>query len=190
MNYMSLFSLVAYAATETHEATEAGGLAALGLDIRALAFQVFNFAILLFLLRLFAYRPILKILTDRRQRIEESLRSAEAIETAKADLTKQTQTIVAQARHDANAILSTSKQEALRLIQAAEARAKVKAAQALKAGQAQLDQDITETKARLKHETAALVALATEAIIDVKLDAANDTELIKKAVAAAKAQLP
>ncbi len=49
----------------------------LGLDWRLLLSQAANFLILLIVLRVFAYRPILNMLKERRARIEEGLTKAE-----------------------------------------------------------------------------------------------------------------
>ena len=48
----------------------------LGLDWKLLLSQAVNFLLLLFLLRKFAYLPLLKILKERRARIEEGLAKA------------------------------------------------------------------------------------------------------------------
>lgn len=45
-----------------------------------LAAQVVNFLILLFILKRFLYKPILKVLEQRKKRIEEGLKNAEEIE--------------------------------------------------------------------------------------------------------------
>ena len=45
-----------------------------------LAAQVVNFLILLFILKKFLYGPILKVLSERRKKIEDSLKNVEEIE--------------------------------------------------------------------------------------------------------------
>jgi len=51
-------------------------LQALGLDIRILSAQLINFAVLLFVLWRFGYKPILKFLDDRKDQIEKGVDDA------------------------------------------------------------------------------------------------------------------
>ena len=55
-----------------------GLIYALGIDGRILLAQLFNFAILVFILWRFAYKPVLNILEERRLKVEKSLDDAEA----------------------------------------------------------------------------------------------------------------
>lgn len=52
----------------------------LGLDWKLLLSQAVNFLLLLVLLRQFAYKPLLKVLKERRAKIEEGLAKAEEAE--------------------------------------------------------------------------------------------------------------
>lgn len=49
----------------------------LGVNIPVLIAQLINFTALLILLRLFVYKPVLKMLDERRTRIQEGLSAAE-----------------------------------------------------------------------------------------------------------------
>lgn len=52
----------------------------LGIDWRLLTSQAVNFLLLLVILRAFAYKPLLKLLKDRREKIEEGVVRAEEAE--------------------------------------------------------------------------------------------------------------
>src|SRR5688500_12596293 len=100
------FITIAQAATEAHTAAEAsGGIGALGVDWRALLFHVFNFALLLGLLRAFAYKPIMAVLEQRRQKIEESLKNAATIAATKASLEQEQRAVLAHARTEAQRLV-------------------------------------------------------------------------------------
>lgn len=183
-----IFALIAHAATETHQAAEAAGIGAIGLDARALVFQLVNFAVLLLLLRLFAYKPILKVLQSRQRTIEESLKNATEIEQAKAQLQVEQQRLIKEARLQAQDIAAQATTRAASIIAAAEAEAHQRAEQIIVQGEAKLAQETMQLKAELKHETLQLVAEATEAIIDIKLDPKQDAALIEQAVAQAQSK--
>lgn len=165
-----------------------GGIGALGLDARALLWQVVNFALLLGLLRLFAYKPVLKILESRRQKVAESLRTADELAAEKVALEQRVTQVVREAQSKAQQIILASEQRAKAIVTAAEATAHEKAVDILKHAEAQLAQEVAIVRQELKRETLQLVALATEKLLNEKLDVAKDERLIKAAVAAVEAE--
>lgn len=61
--------------------------------------QVVNFLILLFILKRFLYKPILKVLDERKKRIEDSLKNAEEIERRLIEIaSKEAESILRSAR--------------------------------------------------------------------------------------------
>ena len=166
-----------------------GGIGALGLDGRALLFQVINFALLLGLLRLFAYKPVLRILEQRRQKVEESLRTADELAAAKIAFEQRVTQVVQEAHAKAQQIIAASEQRAKAAVAAAEAEAQQKAATILKQTQAQLAQEALSVRAELKRETLQLEAQATEKLLGERLDTDQDERLIAEAVAAAEQEL-
>lgn len=186
---MLTFVHIAHAATETYQAApEAGGISALGLDAKALLFQLVNFALLLGLLRAFAYKPILNVLRSRQQTIAKSLTQAQEIEQGKAELAVHKQQVVAEARGHAQEIVTQSKYRAAEIVQAAEIEARHRAEQIVEQARARLEQEAAAIRAGLKHEALRLVADATQAIVDVKLDKKQDEKLIQDAIKQASKQ--
>ncbi|MEX1997192.1 MAG: F0F1 ATP synthase subunit B [Candidatus Andersenbacteria bacterium] len=183
MNILFLFTLVA-SALETAPAAvaPAAGIGALGLDARALAFQVVNFGILLLLLRRFAYRPILNVLEHRRATIEESLRSANTIAQEKQSLVREKQAVLREAQTQAQAIVSRSQQQAGDIVRTAETEARRRAEKIFAQAKAKITQEENIVRSGLKKEALYLVAEATEKIIDQKLDSPSDAALIKRAL--------
>jgi len=58
----------------------------IGLDGKLLLSQAVNFLILLAVLRVFAYKPILRVLKERRERIEEGIEKAQEADRRLADI--------------------------------------------------------------------------------------------------------
>jgi F-type H+-transporting ATPase subunit b len=177
-----LFISIAEAAAETHSAAESGGISALGLDGRAILFQLLNFAILLGLLRAFAYKPIVAILEERRRTIAESLRNAETIAATKAQLAAEQQAVLARARAEAAQLVEQGKERSSALISAAEQAAGERAAQLVSQAEARIENEVATARQGLRAEAVNLVAAATEKMIDTKLDVKADVALITKAV--------
>src|SRR5438105_8585809 len=77
--------------------------------------QVISFAIVAFLLRRFAYKPILAVLEDRRRRIEEGLINADKIKKELAEAEKRYQEIVAKGNIDAQKMIDEARESAAHL---------------------------------------------------------------------------
>jgi F-type H+-transporting ATPase subunit b len=86
--------------------------------------QVVSFCLVALALRQFAYKPILKVLHERRDRIEESLRNADRIKQQLADAEKrhaeiltranvEAQKMIDDARESAGVVASRKEQEAI-----------------------------------------------------------------------------
>ena len=71
--------------------------------------QVVSFCIVAFLLRRFAYKPILAVLEDRRRKIEEGQLNAEKIRKELAEAEKRYQEIVAKANADAQRMIDEAR---------------------------------------------------------------------------------
>jgi len=72
--------------------------------------QVISFCIVAFLLRRFAYKPILAVLEDRRRKIEEGQLNAEKIRKELAEAEKRYQKIVAKANADAQRMIDEARE--------------------------------------------------------------------------------
>src|SRR3989338_11410320 len=83
----------------------------LGIDWRLLLAQIVNFLILLFVLTKFAFRPLIKMLDGRAEKIQKSLENAQKIEKNLEEANKQKEAIILEARHGAQDIISQTKKE-------------------------------------------------------------------------------
>src|SRR6266446_4141818 len=75
----------------------ASGLGALGINGQAFLIQLVTFLIAFLVLRRWAFKPILKVLRERRETIENGVKLGEQMEKEQAELEQK----VAKALHDA-----------------------------------------------------------------------------------------
>lgn len=147
-----------------------------------LFWTVFNFLIFLFLLLKFGLKPMLKSLKSREDSITNSLSSAdEANKKAQAMLaevqakltetSKEVNSMIAKGRDQANEIISQAKAEAEKIRQE-------KMEAALKEIKSAQDAAFTS----LKNEIADMVILATEKVLQTKINPEVDNELIVKSI--------
>lgn len=181
------FVTIAHAAETVHDAAAgAGGLGAIGIDWKALLLQVLNFALLLFLLTRFAYRPIMNVLEQRRTTIEEGLANAKQAEAFRADMTLEAEKLLKEARVKSDALLAEGKKQADKLLSDAEAKAKVRTEQMIKDAETRFQAEVNELRTQLRNETLTLVALATEEVLREKVDSQKDRSLIERAIEVVK----
>lgn len=74
--------------------------------------QVISFVIVAILLRHFAYKPVLKVLEERRQRIAEGLLNAEKIKTQLAEAEERYAEILAKANAQAQKMIDEARESA------------------------------------------------------------------------------
>ncbi len=175
------------ATTETATESSPGLFQALGIDWKLFVVQGVAFLILVFILAKLVYPVLIKSVDDRRAAIEAGLKEAkesqEALEKAEAKVAE----LLTQARTEADEILARTHQESASMVAEAEGKAKTRAEQIVADARAQLDVDVAKAREALKKDTVELVALATERVINEKLDDRKDAELVKKALVEDKA---
>lgn len=90
---------------------------AFGVDWPHLIAQIISFCIVAFLLHRFAYKPILQVLDERRQRIAEGLANAEKIKTELARTEAARQEVLNQANAQANKLIEEARVAAGRVLE-------------------------------------------------------------------------
>jgi F-type H+-transporting ATPase subunit b len=160
----------------------------LGIDWKLLGSQALNFAILLGVLFWFVYKPLLKLLSERRQKIEQGLLGAEEAKRRLAEIEIEREAELAKARESALGIIGRAEGEA-------SVRADVLLSDARKKSDALLKAAAKTAAGKTEEELEALSKQAADLIKDaiiatVELDpSAIDNALIAKAAAGMKARL-
>ena len=160
----------------------AGGISALGLNLKSFLFQLTTFLIVFFLLRRFVFSKLVTILEKRREVLENSLVQARETEKILLDAEAKSARLLQTTRKEADAALAEARAQAQALIAAAEKAGAHKAELMLAEAQQQIRQAELKLRRELQTELAGLVADATEKVIYHKLDKDSDAELIQKAI--------
>lgn len=169
-----------------HAAAEPAGIAALGLDPLAILAQAGTFLILFWVVKKFALNGIVSTLEERRKTIDKGVRLGQKMEAEQSKLEEKIDEELRRARADADKILAGANREAGEVVRAAEASAAEKVEQMIKDAHAKIDEDMKAARKGLEKDIRALIAEATEVIIDEKLDQQKDDALIKRALAGAR----
>lgn len=140
---------------------------------------------LLIVLRIFVYKPLLKLLHDRREKIEGGLVKAEEAERRLHEVDIIGKGKIKDAEHEAIAILKRTESDAKTLEEKLLAEVKRHEEEALKSAATQLRSQEAESRQALEKEAAALVRLAITRTVELSPEKIDDA-LIAKAVSEAK----
>jgi F-type H+-transporting ATPase subunit b len=159
---------------------------ALGLNLPQLIAQVVNFFVLLFILRLVAYKPILKMLDERKQRIAEGLNAAEIARAEAAAAQANIQGQLDAARKEGQEIVAGAQGIATRIqADAREQSAKDREA-ALERARVEIQQERDRAIATLRGEFADITVSAAEKVINQSLDRQAHQRVIDETLAESK----
>jgi F-type H+-transporting ATPase subunit b len=135
-----------------------------GVDWSHLIAQIISFSIVCILLYLFAYKPVLRMLTERRQLIAQGLANTEKIKAELAKTEAQRQEVLAQANAQATQLIEEARDAAARLREQETQKAHFAAEHIMAKAHEAADQDHTRMLADLKREVGRLVVRTTAAI--------------------------
>lgn len=160
---------------------------ALGILLGNLLWQCLAFLLLLWLLQRFAYKPVVRILDDRANRIRESMEQAEQIRADNAAAAQRAAQIVAEAQVQTRDMLSQAQQMSQRTIAAAQAEAREQREKLLADAHKQIDVDTQRAKDELRREVARLAIMAASKVVGKSLDTPDHYRLVDEALASAEA---
>ena len=158
------------------------GIADLGINLPVLLGQLLSFTFLLILLRLFVYKPVLKMLDERRERIREGLSAAERGREAAIEANREAQAQIDAARREGQAIIAQAQQVAQRMQEEAIERGRREQEAIVERARAEIQLERDSAIAELRKEFADLTIAAAEKVIGQSLDRAAHQRLIEQAL--------
>ena len=138
---------------------------AFGIDARLIIIQLVNFGILMVALGYFLYKPILRILKEREEKIAQGLKDAEAAAEAKSQAGLEKQAILSKAHLEAEEVNKRAKLAADTTASEIVGAAQEKASLVLKDAELKSEQLKTQAKAESEKEIAQVAILAAEKIL-------------------------
>ena len=151
-----------------------------GVDWSHLVAQIISFSIVCGLLYLFAYKPILKMLTQRRELIAQGLANSEKIKAELEKTESQRAEVIAQANGQATRLIEEARSTAARLREQEKQKAIAAGEQIVARAHEAAAQDHTQMLAQLKREVGRLVVRTTAAITGKVLTADDQRRLAEE----------
>lgn len=134
--------------------------------------QTILFLVLVFILKKYAWKPILDSVSEREDTIRESLDSAENAKKELAELQSKNESLIAEAKIERDALLKEARELKDKIVGEAQGEAKEEADKIVQAAHAAIEAQKAGAIAEMKSEMASLSISIAEKIIRKEL--AND----------------
>ena len=131
-----------------------------GLNLHHFVAQVISFCIVAFLMHRFAYKPVLKILEERRQKIAQGLADAEKMKQELAAAQVKVQEVMTQAGAQASKIIEEARSAAAKISEQEAQKAIATAQDIVNKAREASTAELAKMKADLRKEIGALAVKA------------------------------
>ena len=149
------------------------------IDLNATFFaQILNFLILVAILRALCYKPVVRMIKAREDKIAESLAKADSDVAEAESLKKDYQAQLAEAREKAQAIVDKAEKVAASNRETSLQDTKREIEQMKKTAQAEIQRDRERAADQLKKEIVALSLLAAGKVVEKNMEASENEALV------------
>lgn len=155
------------------------GLVTPGLGL--LIWMTLSFLIVLFLLKKFAWKPILTSLGERENKIDEALRAAERAEQRMKEIEAQNQNLLAEAAKERENILKAAREHAEKIVADAHGKASADSAKSLEQARETIHNEKMRALTDIKNEVGRLsIEIAEKLMRDSLNTEAKQNENIER----------
>ncbi len=158
-------------------------LSGLGINWTGFLWQLFAFLALILLLWWYLYKPILRVLDARAERIRHSMETAERVQREMAEMEQRSRQMLEDARKQAQQVLSQAHQAAGRIQESAQEEARAQADRIVASAQEEIDKAKTRAMEELRHQVADLAITAASRVVRKELDPQTHYQLINEVLA-------
>lgn len=156
---------------------------ALGVNLKILIAQFLNFAIFLFILWKFAYKPMLKLLNDRKDKIEKGITDAAKAEKRLVELEEEKKKVLEEtlnkAKKEAKDIIETSTKAGEEKRNMIITKAKEEIKDIIANEKEKINLERAQAIKEVKKEITDLVILSLEKVLDKRIDPKKNEKIIK-----------
>lgn len=153
---------------------------ALGIDPQALLFQLIAFGLLVFLLHRLLYRPILRMLDERAERVrqgmEDAAKAREMAEKAQEEFERR----IAEAKKEGQEIVAQATEVSEKVRQDILAQARAEAEQMMQRERERARREREQAMAELQEKVADLSILVAQKLIGATVDEKTQRQLVQE----------
>jgi F-type H+-transporting ATPase subunit b len=153
-------------------------------DLGLLFWTGIVFSLLLFLLAKFAWKPMLKAVNEREQKISESLELAEKTKNEMKALQAQNEDLLKQARAERDAIVRDAKETATKMVEDAKNAAKTEAEKVMVSAREAMNSEKTAAISDLKNQVASFSLEIAEKLVRTDMASNENQKALAEKLAA------
>lgn len=154
-------------------------LRTLGLDWKLLLVQLLNFGILIVVLSVLVYRPLLRLVDDRRERIRKSMEDAKAVENTRREMDEFRATELRKIDAEMGKYLENAKTQAETVKREILGNAEKEATALLSKAKQQMDDERGRMVRELQGSLASVVVKMAEKVISRSFTKEDQQRLLK-----------
>lgn len=152
----------------------------LGINLGYLLVQIFNFAIIMVVLRAWLYKPLLGMLQKRREKIERGLEDARIAAEARENAEKDAAEILSEAQNKAAQVIREATEKAEGVNRELRSVAEADIAKQRETALAEIEQERDRSLSELRSQVAALAIAAAQKLIGENLDEKRQHALLSE----------
>lgn len=153
---------------------------ALGINLNFLISQIINFVIILFILWRFVWNPLVKLMDQRKQRIQESLAEAERVRQEAAQEQAAFEKRLADERQKATAQMAEAAKQGQQVREEIVVAAQKESEQIVANAQRQATDMQAQALADARRQIADLAVLAAQKVIGSSMDEGRQRQLVNE----------
>ena len=152
------------------------------LDPGLFVWTILSFLLLMFLLSKFAWKPLLKMLNEREEKIRTAIEKAENAEKKLETLNEQGEKILTDARSESQKLLLSTKETAQNLKEEIEREAKQKANSIIDQARVQIQAEKNQVLSEIKNELSSFSIMIAEKLIKKNINKDDNMKLINESI--------
>ena len=152
------------------------------LDPGLFVWTILSFLLLMFLLSKFAWKPLLKMLNEREEKIRTAIEKAENAEKKLETLNEQGEKILSDARSESQKLLLSTKETAQNLKEEIEREAKQKATSIIDQARVQIQAEKNQVLSEIKNELSSFSIMIAEKLIKKNIKKDDNMKLINESI--------
>lgn len=150
----------------------------MGLEIGQIVTQIIGFLIAVFLLKKFAWKPLLSILEERRSKIKSEFDNIDKEKKKVEDLLSDYQTKLKEIDSLARVKIQEAAREGQKMANEIKENARKESKDILTKGREEIQRDVDKAKVQLKNDLVNMTMRVAEKLIRERLDEEKDKKLI------------
>jgi F-type H+-transporting ATPase subunit b len=157
-------------------------LGKIGFDWRMALFNFINFVIIFWIIKRYTFEPTVRFIEERKKHAQETEENYQQSKTELAMAEHKAQSIIDDAKVEANKIIEASADEARIIAEKMKDKAKSEIELLVTQAKKNIEIDRKDMQEKLKEETVDLVIQTTKAVLGTHIDSKIDERLITDAI--------